>query len=166
MSASPETLFARFDALGLAHETRQHEAFFTVEEGRDLKASMPGGHTKNLFMKDKSGALILISAHADSDLPLNKLHRALGTKRLSFGSAELMQDMLGVTPGSVTAFALINDTETHVRFVVDAALMEYDVLNFHPLINTATTAISRADFIRFVEATGHELEVIDFTALE
>ena len=166
MSASPDDLFARFDALGLVHETRQHEAFFTVDEGRDLKASMPGGHTKNLFMKDKSGALVLISAHAESDLPLNKLHRALGTKRLSFGSAELMQDMLGVTPGSVTAFALINDPEGHVRFVVDAALMAHDVLNFHPLINTATTAISRADFIRFVEATGHELEVIDFTALE
>jgi Ala-tRNA(Pro) deacylase len=166
MSASPDTLFARFDALGLVHETRQHEAFFTVDEGRDLKASMPGGHTKNLFMKDKSGALVLISAHAESDLPLNKLHRALGTKRLSFGSAELMQEMLGVTPGSVTAFALINDTESRVRFVVDAALMAHDVLNFHPLINTATTAISRADFTRFVEATGHELEVIDFTALE
>ena len=166
MPASPENLFVYLDALGLAHETREHEAFFTVDEGRDLKASMPGGHTKNLFMKDKSGALVLISALATSDLPLNKLHRHLGTKRLSFGSADLMLDVLGVTPGSVTAFALINDRETQrVRFIADARLMAHDLLNFHPLINTATTAISRADFETFVEATGHALELVDFQNL-
>lgn len=166
MITSPENLFAWLDARGLAHTTYWHEATFTVAEGRDLKAAMPGGHTKNLFMTNKDGDLILISAHADSDLPLNKLHRALGVKRLSFGKPDLMEAVLGVTPGSVTAFALVNDPSAKVRFVVDAELMNHDPINFHPLINTGTTAISRTDFERFVSETGHGLEVVDFSALE
>lgn len=165
MPASPEDLFAYLDELGLAHSTTEHPATFTVDEGRHLKSSLPGGHTKNLFMTNKDDDLILISAHADSQLPLNKLHRAIGVKRLSFGSAELMTASLGVAPGSVTAFALMNDEHCKVRFVADAALMAHDPLNFHPLANTATTAIARADFVRFVEATGHQLEIVDFSTL-
>ena len=165
MITSPEDLFAWLDARGIAHATHWHEATFTVEEGRELKATMPGGHTKNLFMTNKDGDLILVSAHADSQLPLNKLHRALGVKRLSFGAPELMEEVLGVRPGSVTAFALINDPAARVRFVVDRALMAHDPLNFHPLVNTGTTAISRADFERFVRESGHGLEVVDFTQL-
>lgn len=166
MITSPEDLFRWLDERGLAYSTMRHAATFTVEEGRDLKASLPGGHTKNLFMTNKDGDLILISAHADSDLLLNKLHRALGVKRLSFGKPDLMESVLGVRPGSVTAFALVNDTQTRVRFIVDAALMDCDPLNFHPLVNTATTTISRADFERFLEATGHGLSVVDFSSLE
>ncbi|QYJ01973.1 prolyl-tRNA synthetase associated domain-containing protein [Thalassovita mediterranea] len=165
MPASPDDLFAYLDQLGLAHETRWHEATFTVEEGRELKETMPGGHTKNLFMKDKDGVIVLISAHADSELKLNQLHKLIGTRRLSFASGELMEELLGVTPGSVTGFALMNDKNQKVRFIVDAALMAFDTLNFHPLVNTGTTAISRDDFRRFVEATGHDLTVVDFAAL-
>lgn len=165
MPASPDDLFAFLDKHGLAHETRWHEATFTVEEGRELKAEMPGGHTKNLFMKDKDGTIVLISAHAESELKLNQLHKLIGTRRLSFASAELMEECLGVTPGSVTGFALMNDTEGRVRFVADAALMAHEVLNFHPLINTGTTAISREDFRKFVKLTGHELTEIDFSTL-
>ena len=165
MSASPEDLFAYLDRHGIAHTTHWHEATFTVEEGRDLKAKMPGGHTKNLFMKDKDGTIVLISAHADSQLKLNQLHKLIGTRRLSFAGAEMMEDCLGVTPGSVTAFALMNDAGGRVRFIVDAALMAYDPLNFHPLTNTATTAISRDDFRRFVALTGHELTEVDFASL-
>ena len=142
-----------------------HEATFTVEEGRDLKASMPGGHTKNLFMKDKDGVIVLISAHAESELKLNQLHKLIGTRRLSFASGELMVELLGVTPGSVTGFALMNDTGGKVRFVVDKALMAYETLNFHPLVNTGTTAISREDFRAFVKATGHEMTEVDFQSL-
>ncbi len=163
MPASPADLFAYLDRLQITHETVQHEALFTVDEGRDLKASMPGGHTKNLFMKDKDGVIVLISAWAESQLKLNQLHKLIGTRRLSFASAELMQDCLGVQPGSVTAFALMNDTQNRVRFIADKALMAFETINFHPLINTATTAIGRDDFQCFVEATGHTLTEIDFT---
>ena len=130
-----------------------------------MKEAMPGGHTKNLFMKDKDGTIVLISAWADSQLKLNQLHKLIGTRRLSFASAELMVECLGVEPGSVTAFALMNDEDQRVRFIADAALMGFDTVNFHPLVNTATTAISREDFRRFVEATGHALTVVDFSDL-
>ncbi len=165
MPASPTDLFAYLDQLEIAHTTVEHPATFTVEEGRHLKASMPGGHTKNLFMKDKDGTIVLISAWADSQLKLNQLHKLIGTRRLSFASAELMVDCLGVEPGSVTAFALMNDKDQRVRFIADAALMGFDTVNFHPLVNTATTAISREDFRRFVEATGHSLTEVDFSGL-
>lgn len=163
MPASPTDLFAFLDAHGIRHKTVDHPATFTVEEGRHLKASMPGGHSKNLFMKDKDGTLVLISAWADSQLRLNQLHKLIGTRRLSFASAELMLDCLGVVPGSVTAFGLLNDTEHRVRFILDAALMSFETVNFHPLVNTATTAISRTDLRRFVEATGHPLTEVDFS---
>ena len=165
MTATPEDLFAYLDTLGIAHTTHWHEAVFTVDQGKELKAAMPGGHTKNLFLKDKDGAIVLIAAEAHSELKLNKLHRLIGTKRLSFGPPEPMEELLGVTPGSVTAFALMNDKAGRVRFLVDAALMAHDPVNFHPLTNTGTTAISREGFEAFVRATGHGFEVIDFTQL-
>jgi len=165
MPASPTDLFAYLDDLGIDHKTVEHAATFTVEEGRHLKAAMPGGHTKNLFMKDKDGTIVLISAWADNQLKLNQLHKLIGTRRLSFASAELMVDCLGVEPGSVTAFALMNDTDQRVRFIIDAALMGFDTVNFHPLVNTATTAISREGFRRFVAATGHPLTEVDFSGL-
>jgi len=165
MTATPDDLFAYLDELGIAHTTHWHAPVFTVEEGRELKASMPGGHTKNLFLRDKDGAVILIAAEAHSELKLNRLHRLIGTRRLSFGPPELMEELLGVTPGSVTAFALMNDREGRVRFLVDTALMAHDPVNFHPLTNTGTTAIARDDLERFARATGHGFEVVDFTVL-
>lgn len=165
MPASPQDLFALLDELSIAHSTVEHEATFTVAEGRDLKASMPGGHSKNLFMKDKDGTLVLISAWADNALKLNALHRRIGTRRLSFTDGDLLLDVLGVPPGSVTPFALMNDRPAKVRFLADAALVDFDLVNFHPLVNTATTAIKSADLPRFVEATGHGYETVDFSDL-
>lgn len=165
MTATPDDLFAYLDALGIAHTTEWHEAVFTVEQSGEIKGALPGGHTKNLFLKDKDDNLILIAAESHSQLKLNQLHRLIGTKRLSFGAPELMEEVLGVTPGSVTAFALMNDRQGRVRFLVDAALMAHDPVNFHPLINTGTTAVSREDFETFVRATGHGFEVIDFSQL-
>tara|TARA_R110000868_G_C10683640_1_gene747690 strand:+ start:111 stop:605 length:495 start_codon:yes stop_codon:yes gene_type:complete len=164
MTASPEDLFAYLDALGIAHHTHWHDAVFTVDEGRDLKAAMPGIHTKNLFLKDKDATFVLISAEAQTRIALNQLHRDIGTKRLSFASPVDMLALLGVTPGSVTAFALMNDTACKVRFIADAALFTADPVNFHPLTNTGTTAMSRGDFRHFVESTGHSCEVYDFSA--
>lgn len=165
MTASPDNLFSYLDRHDISVTTHWHEPVFTVEEGAEIKAHLPGGHTKNLFLKDKSGALLLISAEGHTAIRLNKLHTLINTKRLSFGSPDLMLETLGVVPGSVTAFALMNDTTGRVRFLLDAALMQHDVLNFHPLTNTGTTAISRGDFERFIIATGHTVEVVDFTVL-
>jgi len=165
MQASPEDLFAYLDRLGIAHETVWHEPLFTVEQSAGLKAEMPGAHTKNLFLKDGDGQLVLIAAEAHGALKLNQLHKLIGTRRLSFGPAELMTDVLGVMPGSVTAFALMNDTSGRVRFLVDSVLAAADRVNFHPLVNTGTTAISQDGFRRFVDATGHGFEVVDFSSL-
>ena len=122
MPASPDDLFAYLDRLGIAHSTVWHEAMFTVEQSSALKADMPGAHTKNLFLKDKDGQLILIAAEAHGPIRLNQLHKLIGTARLSFGAPELMTEVLGVVPGSVTAFALMNDGAGRVRFLVDAVL--------------------------------------------
>jgi Ala-tRNA(Pro) deacylase len=149
----------------IAETTYEHEAVFRVGEGEDLKAGMPGAHTKNLFLKDAKGQLWLISAEANAQIDLKRLHPVIGAGRLSFGNPELMAQVLGVTPGSVTAFALVNDRERRVRFVLDRTLAEADVVNFHPLVNTATTAVGRAGFARFLAAVGVRPIVVDFAHL-
>jgi Ala-tRNA(Pro) deacylase len=154
--ATEADLFARFDALGIAHATHRHRPVFTVEEGLDLKAQMPGGHTKNLFLKDKKGALFLISALADARIDLNAVSKLLGAGRFSFGAAELLERHLGVAPGSVTVFAILNDPDQTVTLILDEALFAHDPVNFHPLRNDATTAISPADLLKFVRALGRE----------
>ncbi len=159
-----DDLFALFDDLGIAHHTLEHPAVFRVGEGEAIKAALPGGHTKNLFLKDAKDQLWLVSALQDARIDLKALPRAIGSARLSFGAAELMQAALGVTPGSVTAFGLINDADHRVRFVLDAGLAASDPVNFHPLTNTATTAISQADFRRFLAAVGAAPLIVDFEA--
>ena len=151
-------LFAFFDQHNIAHETMDHPAFFTVEEGRDFKQQMPGGHSKNLFVKDKKGNLTLAVVHADTRVDLVALGKTLGAKgRFSFAKAELMEQVLGVTPGSVTPFALINDSDNAIAHVViDEAFMTFEKVWFHPLQNTASTAISPQDLLQFVKLCGHE----------
>lgn len=162
--ATRATLLAYLDALGIAQHTVDHPPVFTVAEGDAVKAQMPGGHTKNLFLKDKKGALILISALQSTEIDLKGLHKRLDCGRLSFGKPELLEEALGVTPGSVTAFAIVNDPLKRVRFILDAALMAHDTVNFHPLKNDATTAVSSSDLLTFVRALGREPEIMDFTA--
>ncbi|MFI4934586.1 MAG: prolyl-tRNA synthetase associated domain-containing protein [Caulobacterales bacterium] len=158
-------LLALFDELKIAHRTLEHPAVFRVGEGEDFKAALPGGHTKNLFLKDAKDQLWLISALQDTAIDLKRLPAAIGSARLSFGSAERLIAALGVEPGSVTAFALINDPDHRVRFVLDAALARADPVNFHPLTNTATTAVSQADFRRFLAALGAQPLIVDFASL-
>jgi Ala-tRNA(Pro) deacylase len=164
--ADEAALFAHLDALGIAHTTHRHRAVFTVEEGQDIKASLPGGHTKNLFLKDKDGRLVLVCALGETRVHVNRLHRALGCARLSFGPEDLMWAALGVRPGSVTLFALINDADGRVTLVLDAALVASDPVNFHPLANTATTAISSDGLMRFVRGWGGQAMVCDFSGEE
>src|SRR6201995_5276076 len=156
MPATPDDLFASLDRLGIAHKTVRHAPAFTVDDARGLRGTIAGGHTKNLFLRDKKGVPYLVVANEDAAIELRALHRRLGaTGRFSFGSAELMGELLGVTPGSVTPFAAINDTGRRVTVVLDSAMMTHAALSFHPLVNTATTTISREGLVRFLDATGH-----------
>jgi Ala-tRNA(Pro) deacylase len=164
--ASRADLFAVLDALHIAHRTLEHPPVFTVAEGAEIKAALPGGHTKNLFLKDKAGALALVSALGETAVPVNRLHKALGTQRFSFGKEDVLWDALGVRPGSVTVFALVNDPARRVRLVLDAALLAHETVNFHHLTNEATTAIAREDLLTFVRACGREPAILDFAALD
>ncbi len=160
-----DDLFALFDQLGIAHRTLEHPPVFRVGEGEDFKARLPGGHNKNLFLKDARDQLWLVSALQDTRIDLKRLPAVIGSAKLSFGSAERLEAALGVTPGSVTAFALMNDPGHRVRFVLDAGLAAADPVNFHPLANTATTAISQTGFRRFLDHLGVTPLVVDFARL-
>ena len=155
MAATPDDLFAFLDRLGIAHRTITHPPMFTVEESRRLRGTLPGGHTKNLFLKDKKGAVFLVTALEDAEIELKTLHHRLGAGRFSFGSADLMRDLIGVEPGAVTPFGILNDTARRVTVVLDEAMLGHATLNYHPLVNTMTTSIARADLVKFLEATGH-----------
>ncbi len=165
MPATPADLFAYLDHLAIAHPTVTHPPLFTVEESQALRGSIPGAHTKNLFLKDKKGALFLVTAREDAVIELKSLHRLLGAGgRFSFGSAALMDETLGVAPGAVTPLAAINDRARRVTIVLDAGLMAQDPINSHPLVNTMTTSIARADLVRFLEATGHPPRILPVAA--
>jgi Ala-tRNA(Pro) deacylase len=154
---SPQELLNRLDALGIKAETVEHEPVFTVAESKPIKARIPGAHSKNLFVKDKKGRFFLISAKDETPIDLKRTHEAIGASgRLSFGSADQLRALLGVEPGSVTAFAVANDTEGKVTMVLDANLMEHERVNFHPLVNSMTTGVSREDLVKFLRATGHD----------
>ena len=165
MPAGPAELYAFLDAHGIAWRTVEHPPVFTVAKGHDIKAAMPGGHTKNLFLKDAKDQLWLVSALGETGIDLKALPRAIGSARLSFGRAELMEEVLGVTPGSVTAFALMNDRDRRVRFVLDEALMAHETVNFHPMTNAATTAVSAEGFRNFLAVLGVEPLMVDFSKL-
>ena len=165
MPASPDELFAYLDSLGIAHKTVTHPPLFTVEDSRAGRGAIPGAHTKNLFLRDKKGTPYLVVALESAVIELKSLHRLLGASgRFSFGSADLMREFLGVEPGSVTPFAAINDKALRVTVVLDAAMMAHEVLNFHPLVNTFTTTISREGLVQFLKATRHEPRIVAVAA--
>lgn len=162
---TPEAFLAFLDENAIAHDTLRHAPVFRVGEGEEIKAAIPGAHTKNLFLKDAKGRIWLISAKDDTEIDLKRLHTVIGAARLSFGSPELMQQVLGVTPGSVTAFALVNDDHGQATFVLDRALAEASRVNFHPLTNTATTGVSQKDFRSFLARIGVMPMIVDFAAM-
>ncbi|HVY00380.1 MAG TPA: prolyl-tRNA synthetase associated domain-containing protein [Pseudorhodoplanes sp.] len=165
MPATPDELFAFLDRLGIKHRTVEHPPLFTVEQSRALRGQIPGGHTKNLFLKDKKDALFLVVALENAVIDLKGLHRLLGASgRLSFGSADLMREVIGVEPGSVTPFGAINDRQGRVAVVLDEAMLGHETLNYHPLVNTRTTAIGREDLLKFLRATGHEPRIVAVSA--
>lgn len=161
MPATRQDLLARLEQLGIATHTVDHEAVFTVAESSKLERQLPGGHSKNLFLKDKKDQLFLVVALGSTVVDLKTLHKKVGgSDRLSFGKHELLAEVLGVPPGSVTPFALINDAARRVTVILDADMMQHERLNFHPLENTATTNIARADLLTFIRACGHEPRIV------
>ena len=160
--ASQADLFRLLDALGIAHETRAHAPLFTVEQAKDALAAVPGARTKNLFLADRRGALLLVSALEGTAIDLKALARHLGLSRLSFGSAEMLREVLGVEPGSVTPFALMNDHQARMRVILDRALLAEPLVNFHPLSNDASTALAPPGLLAFLAHTGHEPLALSF----
>jgi Ala-tRNA(Pro) deacylase len=160
MPAGRTELFACLEQLGVETTTIEHPPLFTVEQSQKLRGQIPGGHTKNLFLKDKKDKVFLVVAEEDAEIDMKSLHKRIGSARLSFGRPELLAELLGVIPGSVTPFGAINDTTGQVTIILDAGLMRHDTLNFHPLENVATTSIRREEFLTFLRHTGHEPKIL------
>jgi Ala-tRNA(Pro) deacylase len=159
---TPERLLAWLAELGIAATTREHPPLMTVEDSKRLRGDLPGGHTKNLFLKDKKDRLWLVVVSEDRRVDLKSLDRKLGSARLSFGSPERLMAHLGIAPGAVTPLALVNDPRRQVTIVIDKALLAHEVVNFHPLTNARTTALKPTDLLKFLTATGHKPHILDF----
>jgi Ala-tRNA(Pro) deacylase len=157
-------MLVRLEALGIRTRTHRHPPVFTVEEALEHTHHLEGGHTKNLFLEDRKGGLWLVTCLDAQVVKVNALARLLQAPRFSFASAERLREVLGVEPGSVTPFALVNDTGRRVTPVWDTKMLAHELLNFHPLENTATTTIASADLRRFAQATGHRPVEIDLDA--
>ncbi|UUP17564.1 prolyl-tRNA synthetase associated domain-containing protein [Nitratireductor thuwali] len=157
MAKTADDLFKFLHEMGIETETREHPPLFTVDESQTLRGSIPGAHTKNLFLKDKKGRYFLVTVEERAVVDLKTIHQVIGASgRVSFGKEDALMELLGVTPGAVTLFGLINDEDRKVTLVLDEPLMEDEVINGHPLHNRATTSIGRDDLLRFLRATGHD----------
>ncbi len=165
MPRTETELFAFLADLGIRVETRRHPPLFTVADSQALRGEIAGGHTKNLFLKDKKDRFFQVTVDEEAVVDLKQIHHLIGaSSRVSFGKPDMLMEFLGVVPGAVTAFGLINDTASRVTLVLDAALMENAVINAHPLTNEATTSIAAADLVRFARATGHEPVILKVSA--
>jgi Ala-tRNA(Pro) deacylase len=165
MPKTEAELFAFLADLGISVSTVRHPPLYTVADSQSLRGEISGGHTKNLFLKDKKDNFFLVSVGEDAVVDLKQIHTIIGAaSRVSFGRPEMLMELLGVIPGAVTVFGLINDTQRRVKVVLDQDLMAHDVINAHPLINEATTSITSADLIRFVEPTGHDAAILKVSA--
>ena len=162
MPATDTDLYARLDALGLSWKTTEHAPLYTVEESKALRGELPGGHVKNLFLRDKKKRIWLVVAEEDRPVDLKTFKKRISAQgSLSFGSPDLLMEVLGVIPGSVTPFGLINDTDGRVTVILDEGLMAHDLVNVHPLRNDATTTIASADLIAFIRDCGHDPQIMD-----
>ncbi len=159
---TPDQLIQYLDDLGIQTSTVEHPAVFTVDEARRLRGQLPGAHSKSLFLRNKKGRMWLVVALEDRDIDLKELGQRLDAGRLSFGSSDRLMRYLGVIPGAVTPFGAINDDTQAVQVVLDRRMLEIEPLNFHPLDNTKTTAISTKGLLGFLEATGHTPELLEF----
>ena len=159
--ATPDDLFRRLDELGIAFANYRHPPVFTVEEAHAARGDLPGSHTKNLFVRDKKEHMWLLVCEQDTEVRLREVEGIIGSKRLSFGSPTRLMHYLGVIPGAVNPFAIMNDHQRAVQVVLHRAILEQEPLNFHPLDNAMTTAVSADGFLRFLEAEDHPPLTID-----
>jgi len=166
LPACETRLMSHLEGLGITAIRHAHPPLKTVEDSKALRGDLPGGHCKNLFLKDKKKALWLVVTLEDQPINMKALEKRIGSARLSFGRPELLETVLGVLPGAVTPFALINDTAQSVRVVLDETMLAFDPLNYHPLHNEATLALSPEDLVRFVKSCGHEPLVVGLDGLD
>lgn len=160
---TPEELLARLDSLGIAYQLHHHQPVFTVAESLEMERDMAGVHCRNLFLRDKKKAMFLVSAADETKIDLKKLQKLIGSDRLSFGSPERLWENLGVRPGSVCPYAIINDKEGLVSPILDAYMMQGEWVNFHPLINTMTIAVRPVELVRFIRSIGREPQILDLS---
>ena len=164
MPKTPDDLFSLLHSLGIPVTTVRHPPLFTVADSQALRGEIAGGHTKNLFLKDRKDAYYLLTVEEDAVVDLKQIHHRIGASgRVSFGKAEALMELLGVTPGAVTAFGVINDTEGKVKLFLDETQMRHELVNAHPLTNEATTSIRAHDLVRFARAVGHEPQILKMT---
>jgi Ala-tRNA(Pro) deacylase len=165
MPKTPAELFAFLDTLKIEVTTISHPPLFTVADSQSLRGELDGGHTKNLFLKDKKGSYFLLTVDEDAEVDLKQIHHVIGASgRVSFGKPEALMELLGVYPGAVSAFGVINDTAGQVKVVLDSELMQHAIINAHPLTNEATTSIATSDLLKFIEATGHDPVILKVSA--
>ena len=157
-----EQLLAHLDNLGISYRLHEHEPIFTVEQGEPLKKSIPGMHCRNLFLYDKKKRMFLITAANETQIDLKKLPQLIESGRLSFCSPARLWDRLGITPGSVNPFCIMNDKEGTVRMVLDSAMMDVEIVNYHPMDNSWTIGMAPSDLLKFLDSTGHAYEIVDF----
>jgi len=163
MPTSPEALLKRLDTLGISYDLYHHEAVFTVAQSEAIDAKIPGTHCRNLFLRDKKKANFLVVLQNATQVDIKKLPSVIGSDRLSFGSADRLWEYLGVRPGSVCPYAIINDKDKNVKILLDRSMMETEFVNYHPLLNTMTISVRPSDLIRFIESCGHTPHIVDLT---
>jgi Ala-tRNA(Pro) deacylase len=164
MPKTEADLLAFLAELGIETTTHRHPPLFTVAESQDLRGQIEGGHTKNLFLKDKKDNFFLVTVDEEAMVDLKQIHHVIGAaSRVSFGKPDMLMELLGVTPGAVTVFGLINDSERRVKIILDETLMRNAIINAHPLTNEATTSIAAQDLLRFIVATGHDPSILKVT---
>lgn len=164
LPTSPQQLLDQLKSLNIQYKLHEHEAVFTVAESEQVDAQIPGTHCRNLFLRDKKKKNFLVSLQNATEVDIKKLPEVIGSSRLSFGSADRLWQYLGVRPGSVCPFSIMNDTDHQVEIFLDQSMMEADIFNFHPLLNTMTVSLKPDDLVKFIETTGHKAHIVDLSS--
>lgn len=163
LPTTPQALMDKLKDLGIAFTLHHHRAVFTVAEAMEVERGMEGAQCRNLFLRDKKKNNFLVVLRNETEVDIKKLQPLIGADKLSFGSPDRLWEYLGVRPGSVCPYAIVNDVGQNVQIFLDKSMLESSLVNYHPLINTMTIGTKPEDLLRFIESTGHTPHVIDLT---